>query len=316
MNLVIIIPYLETMSPGQIEMAHSIKELGSPNVKGVFCGPEISTNDDFNADYFMYMADPKQGLDGIILKGLFEYNADYVWFFGDDYITPESLGRLHKYLLSCPEKQPLLLSTMSVKNTDNLSVLQSKMLSLKPETLNGNSAFLRYADELGYISRVIYVPGSIRQHKEKLSSFMGTNWVCLAAIFMLLFPQNSSAKITDMHNITVFGIERDQSQKHWYGYETFLYGIFEVINQLISWQFSFSSSSVNSFSRQIIWRALKARIVQRQEAISHGYANDWDFDRLKLLLNTNHFWFIFSVYHIDFPLRIIASLKRWKRLFL
>ena len=145
---------------------------------------------------------------------------------------------------------------------------------------------------------------------------MGTNWVCLAAIFMLLFPQNSSAKITDMHNITVFGIERDQSQKHWYGYETFLYGIFEVINQLIGWQFSFSSSSVNSVSRQIIWRALKARIVQRQEGISHGYANDWDFDRLRLLLHTTHFWFIFSVYHIDFPLRIIASLKRWKRLFL
>ena len=50
MNLVIIIPYLETMSPGQIEMAHSIKELASPDVKGVFCGPEISTNDNFNTD--------------------------------------------------------------------------------------------------------------------------------------------------------------------------------------------------------------------------------------------------------------------------
>jgi len=133
---------------------------------------------------------------------------------------------------------------------------------------------------------------------------------------MLLFPQNSSAKIIDMHNITAFGMEREHSQNHWYGCERILYGIFEVINQLFSWQFSFSSSSVNSFSRQIIWRALKARIVQRQEGISHGYANDWDFDRLELLLCATHFWFIFSLYHIYFPLRIIVSVERWKRLFL
>jgi hypothetical protein len=145
---------------------------------------------------------------------------------------------------------------------------------------------------------------------------MGTNWVCLAAILMLLFPQNSSSKITDMHNITVFGIERDQSQKHWYGYETFLYGIFEVINRLISWQFSLNHGSINSVSRQIIWRALKARIVQKQEGIYHGYAKDWDFDRLRPLLRRDHFWFIFLAYYVDFPLRIFASLKRWKRLFL
>lgn len=316
MKLVVIIPYLEKMSLGQVEMARSIRELASPDVKGIFCGPEISCDNSFDANYFMHMADPKQGLDGIILKGLFEYDADYIWFFGDDYITPESLGRLHEHLLSCQEKQPLLLSTMSVKNADNLSSLQSEMLTLEPEILGGNSAFLRYGDQLGYISRVIYVPSLIRQHREKLSFFMGTNWVCLAAIFMLLFPQNSSAKITDMHNITVFGIERDQSQKHWYGYETFLYGIFEVINQLINWQFSLNHGSVNSVSRQIIWRALKARIVQKQEGIDHGYASDWDFDRLRLLLRRDHFWFIFLAYHVDFPLRIFASLKRWKRLFL
>jgi hypothetical protein len=129
------------------------------------------------------------------------------------------------------------------------------------------------------------------------------------------YADNLSAKITDMHNITIFGMEWEQSQKHWYGCETILYGIFEVINQLFSWQFSFSRSSVNTVSRQIIWRALKARIVQRQEGISHGYANDWDFDRLKLLHRTQ-FWFIFSLYHIYFPLRIIASLERWMRLFL
>jgi len=316
MKLVVIIPYLETMSPGQIQMAQSIKKLANPDIKGAFCGPGISSNEFFDADYFMNMADPKQGMDSVVIKGLFEYDADYVWFFGDDYFIPESLGRLYEYLLSCPEKQPLLLSTMSVKNTDDFTHLQRKTLAIEPETIDGNIAFLRYGDELGYISRLIYVPSLILPHREKLSSFIGTNWVSLAAILMLLFPQNSSAKVTDMHNITVFGMERDQSQKHWYGYETFLYGIFEVINRLISWQFSFSRSSVNSVSRQIIWRALKARIVQRQEGIYHGYANDWDFDRLKPLLGRTDFWFIFSAYHFDFPLRIVASLKRWKRLFL
>ena len=73
MKLVVIIPYLETMSPGQIQMAQSIKKLANPDVKGAFCGPGISSNEFFDADYFMNMADPKQGMDSVVIKGLFEY---------------------------------------------------------------------------------------------------------------------------------------------------------------------------------------------------------------------------------------------------
>lgn len=315
MNLAIVMPYLDELSPGQVELALQIKKLDNPAVRGILCGLNESEDPLFFGQYFDTMTDPGMGIDAVIFNGLCDIDADYIWFFGDDYIQINGLSLLYEHLLSQPEKHPLLLSTKAVKNIDSLSSERDFTPCHKQEILSGNEAFLCFSDQLGYISRVIYAPKMFRPCKDELASFIGTNWVSLAAIIMSLFPRNQTAKVTILHHITVFGIDRDQSVTHWYGYETFLYGTLEIIRKLSNCSFPIPKKSVDIVARGIMWRALKARIVQSMDGITHGYANDWDFKRLKPLMSKTIFWSVYCVYFFDFPFKFVVRLKRWKHLF-
>lgn len=315
MKLAIVIPYLDKLSPGQVELALQIKELDNPLVRGVLCGLNSLEDPLFFGQCFDTMLDPRKGIDAVILKGLSDIDADYIWFFGDDYIQVDGLSLLYKYLLSQPEKHPLLLATKSLKNIELLPNERSHTRLSKQEFLSGNEAFLRFSDQLGYISRVIYVPTMVRPYRDKLVFFMGTNWVSLAAIIMSLFPLHQSAKVINLQHITVYGVDRDQSVTYWYGYETFLYGTLEIIRKLAEYSFPIPQKSMDIVARGIMWRALKARIVQSMDGITHGYANDWDFKRLRPLMSRAIFWSVYCAYFLDFPFKLAARLKRWKRLF-
>ena len=58
MNLAIVMPYLDELSPGQVELALQIKKLDNPAVRGVLCGLNASEDPLFFGQYFDTMTDP------------------------------------------------------------------------------------------------------------------------------------------------------------------------------------------------------------------------------------------------------------------
>lgn len=316
MKLAVILPYLDALTPGQIELARNIKALSNPEVKGIFCGRKTDHLDEFGTEFFPSMPDIGKGLDGVIFTGLTSIDAEYIWFFGDDYLHPDALNIVSSYLLAGQETRPVLLATQSVPDINQLDTYRSAPPQSGVRKLTGDEAFVRYKDELGYISRVIYARHLLKGQDGQLEQFMGTNWVCLAAIFMSIFPQNSSAEIAVLDEVTVYGIERDQHQEHWYNYETFLYHTLEVVQNLIGKGYSFNLTSVAAVSRNIIWRALKARAIHKLDGIAHGYANTWNLARLKPLLPQSIFWLAYFGYTLDFVLKFAARINRWKQRYL
>jgi hypothetical protein len=316
MKLAVVLPYLNSLSPGQLQLAHNIKALSNPEIQGVFCGQKTEYLDEFGTKLFSSMPDVGKGLDGVILTGLTSIDAEYIWFFGDDYLNPDALKIVSSYLLAGQEIHPVILATQSVPDINQLGIYMSTSTKTDVRKLSGDDTFLQYKDELGYISRVIYATPLLRGQIEQLGNFVGTNWVCLAAIFVSIFPKNSSAEISLLDGVTVYGIERDQRKEHWYNYETFLYHLLEVMQKLVGKGYSFNSSSVTTVSRNIIWRALKARVVHKLDGIPHGYANDWNFARLKPLVPRSTFLILYLAYKSDFVLVFTARIKRWKHRFL
>jgi len=316
MKLAIVLPYLEKISPGQEELARNIKLLGRRDIRGIFCGPDEKKVQEFGDAYFDFMADPKQGLDGVIYKGLTSIHAEYIWFFGDDYLHAHALKTLFDHLDHQTKTLPILLETHSVENAHKLEEMRKKPLVHSCQTLTGDAAFMQFKDELGYISRVIYVTKVLDGHFDLLSQFMKTNWVCLAAIFMTLMPKNNPSQVQFLNGIKVFGLDRDQTEDHWYDYKTFLYHTLEVISVLKDANFSIKRKNINAVSRNIMWRALKARAVHKLESITHGYANNWDLKRLKILLSSKNYCFVCFCYHLDFVLVLAARILRWKQRYL
>jgi hypothetical protein len=316
MKLAVVLLYLDTLTPGQIELARSIKSLSNPEVRGYFCGPKIDQLNEFSTNSFATLPDIGKGFDGVIYSGLTTIDAEYVWFFGDDYLHPDALKIISGYLLSQKITRPVLLATESVANLDQLDNCRSNPPLPTTEVLSGDEAFLRYKDQLGFISRLIFAPRLLEGQTAQIEKFMGTNWVSISSYLMHIHPKKSSTEVAVLNDVIVYGIERDQRQEIWYNYETFLYHTLEAVQELISKGYSFNPDSVVAVSRNIIWRALKARAVHKLEGITNGYANNWNFSRLKPLLPRSVFWLTYLGYKLDFALIFAARIKRWKRRFL